>query len=260
GRPGPHHNRPGLPGRNDHERMGCHRGGGIELRAGRAVVLPCPVRQGVEPRERRCAAGRAPGEGVRRGFPVLAGGGLRLRLVAGTGTGTGARGQLRTGGRLRHRRGQFRHQLPVRAAQLPALGDRRRLPHGAVRAVRFDPGGMALSRAQANRLGAALAALVLVLSATPSAARSAGEASGQGAVPEPSETVPPAPEPEARRWPEPRALHTEPRHLQPMDVFALEWADAPAVSPDRRQTVYVRRGYDRMKDRGRGDLWLLSAD
>lgn len=56
------------------------------------------------------------------------------------------------------------------------------------------------------------------------------------------------------------AAAADPQRFQPMDVFALEWADAPAVSPDGRQIVYVRRGYDRMKDRGRGDLWLLSAD
>lgn len=58
----------------------------------------------------------------------------------------------------------------------------------------------------------------------------------------------------------PRVLHAESRHLQPMDVFALEWADQPSVSPDGRTVVYSRHGYDRMKDRGRSDLWLLSVD
>src|SRR5690606_37385185 len=117
---------------------------------------------------------------------------------------------------------------------------------------------------------AAWAALVLAVATTPALARQA-EAAPTGAaaleaaalkaaVPEPTDTVPPAPEPEARQWPEPEPLHTDPRHLQPMDVFALEWADAPAVSPDGRSIAYLRRGFDRMADRGRSDLWLLSAD
>ena len=58
----------------------------------------------------------------------------------------------------------------------------------------------------------------------------------------------------------PRPLHAEPRHLQPMDVFALEWADAPVVSPDGRSVAYQRSGFDRLKDRRRSDLWLLSTD
>ena len=58
----------------------------------------------------------------------------------------------------------------------------------------------------------------------------------------------------------PPALHQQPRHLQPMDVFALEWADAPAVSPDGRSIVYARNGFDHLKDVGRSDLWLLAAD
>ena len=73
------------------------------------------------------------------------------------------------------------------------------------------------------------------------------------------ERVAPAPEPTVPAKP-PRDLHGEPRHLQPMDVFALEWADAPAVSPDGRQVVYLRRGFDRLTDRGRSDLWLAAAD
>ncbi|MCB1627326.1 MAG: S9 family peptidase [Xanthomonadales bacterium] len=43
--------------------------------------------------------------------------------------------------------------------------------------------------------------------------------------------------------------------LQPMDVFELEWADAPQLSPDGKQLVWQRRGYDRMQDRRRSTLW-----
>ncbi|HET6604889.1 MAG TPA: S9 family peptidase [Xanthomonadaceae bacterium] len=58
----------------------------------------------------------------------------------------------------------------------------------------------------------------------------------------------------------PPKLHENPRNLQPMDVFALEWAQAPAVSPDGRWIAYERTGFDRLKDRRRSELWLLSAD
>ena len=35
-------------------------------------------------------------------------------------------------------------------------------------------------------------------------------------------------------------LHDNPRHLQPRDVFDLEWADNPALSPDGKRIVYQR--------------------
>ena len=39
------------------------------------------------------------------------------------------------------------------------------------------------------------------------------------------------------------------RYLQPRDLFDLEWADGPALSPDGRRVVYQRNGYDILKDR-----------
>ncbi len=51
--------------------------------------------------------------------------------------------------------------------------------------------------------------------------------------------------------------------LQPltaMDVFELEWASAPQVSPDGRTIAYVRRGYDVMSDRQTSRIWLVDAD
>jgi acylaminoacyl-peptidase len=55
-------------------------------------------------------------------------------------------------------------------------------------------------------------------------------------------------------------LHGNPRHLQPADVFNLEWADNPAISPDGKQIVYQRNQFDIMKDRRRSHLWLLDTD
>jgi acylaminoacyl-peptidase len=53
---------------------------------------------------------------------------------------------------------------------------------------------------------------------------------------------------------------TDPRVLQPMDVFGLEWADAPELSPDGRSVVYQRHWFDVMKDRKRANLWIVDAD
>ncbi len=44
------------------------------------------------------------------------------------------------------------------------------------------------------------------------------------------------------------------------DIFGLEYADAPALSPDGERTVYVRRTLDAMTDRNRGQLWLIDAE
>ena len=48
--------------------------------------------------------------------------------------------------------------------------------------------------------------------------------------------------------------------FQPMDVFELEWASDPQISPDGRSIAYVRSYMDVMKDQRRGDLWLVGAD
>lgn len=55
-------------------------------------------------------------------------------------------------------------------------------------------------------------------------------------------------------------LHSDPRNLQPADLFDLEWADQPALSPDGRRIVYQRKFFDAMKDRRRSNLWLVDAD
>ncbi|TVZ58173.1 dipeptidyl aminopeptidase/acylaminoacyl peptidase [Flavobacteriaceae bacterium MAR_2010_105] len=48
--------------------------------------------------------------------------------------------------------------------------------------------------------------------------------------------------------------------LQPLDVFQLEWAVDPQISPDGQQIVYRRMGFDIMKDNSKGNLWILNAD
>ncbi|QIZ78867.1 S9 family peptidase [Ferrimonas lipolytica] len=44
------------------------------------------------------------------------------------------------------------------------------------------------------------------------------------------------------------------------DVFALEYAAEPQISPDGRQVVYERRSYDVMSDASRSNLWQLNID
>ena len=50
------------------------------------------------------------------------------------------------------------------------------------------------------------------------------------------------------------------RPLQPMDVFELEWAVDPQISPDGKQIVYRRTGFDIMKDIANGNLWIINSD
>jgi dipeptidyl aminopeptidase/acylaminoacyl peptidase len=44
------------------------------------------------------------------------------------------------------------------------------------------------------------------------------------------------------------------------DVFSLEYAEDPRISPDGERVAYVRRTMDRMTDRVRGALWTVDAD
>lgn len=45
-----------------------------------------------------------------------------------------------------------------------------------------------------------------------------------------------------------------------MDVFDLQWASSPQISPDGETIVYVRRSMDIMKDRRVGNLWTIKTD
>ncbi len=48
--------------------------------------------------------------------------------------------------------------------------------------------------------------------------------------------------------------------FQPLDVFELEWASDPQISPDGSQVIYRRNGFDIMKDNTKGNLWIINAD
>ena len=45
-----------------------------------------------------------------------------------------------------------------------------------------------------------------------------------------------------------------------MDVFELEWASDPQISPDGQHVIYRRMGFDIMSDKRRGNLWRVRAD
>ncbi|WP_432200837.1 prolyl oligopeptidase family serine peptidase [Erythrobacter sp. W53] len=52
----------------------------------------------------------------------------------------------------------------------------------------------------------------------------------------------------------------EPRLFSAEDVFELEWADDPQISPDGKQAVYLRRSNDIMIDRTVSHVWLVDMD
>ncbi|MDX1471408.1 MAG: S9 family peptidase, partial [Flavobacteriaceae bacterium] len=45
-----------------------------------------------------------------------------------------------------------------------------------------------------------------------------------------------------------------------MDVFELEWASDPQISPDGQSVVYKRNGFDIMKDASAGNLWMVDIN
>ncbi len=48
--------------------------------------------------------------------------------------------------------------------------------------------------------------------------------------------------------------------FRPMDVFDLQWAADPQISPDGRSVAYVRMSFDIKTDRPRGAVWLAGVD
>lgn len=47
--------------------------------------------------------------------------------------------------------------------------------------------------------------------------------------------------------------------FEPIDVFELEYAGDPQISPDGNKVVYRRSGFDIMKDRSKGNLWIIDV-
>jgi acylaminoacyl-peptidase len=50
------------------------------------------------------------------------------------------------------------------------------------------------------------------------------------------------------------------RRLQPADIFQLEYAADPQISPDGQWVAYVRQWSDNMTDRRYSNIWLVKAD
>jgi acylaminoacyl-peptidase len=48
--------------------------------------------------------------------------------------------------------------------------------------------------------------------------------------------------------------------FSPLDIFQLEWASDPQISPDGKGIVYVRNFMDVMKDKRRSNLWMVAVD
>jgi dipeptidyl aminopeptidase/acylaminoacyl peptidase len=48
--------------------------------------------------------------------------------------------------------------------------------------------------------------------------------------------------------------------LKPIDIFDLQWAADPEISPDARSIAYVRMQFDIKTDRRRGQVWLVGID
>jgi acylaminoacyl-peptidase len=56
------------------------------------------------------------------------------------------------------------------------------------------------------------------------------------------------------------AVEPDPSRFQLRDVFSLEFAADPQISPDGTQVVYVRNFFDIMTDRQKSNLWIINAD
>jgi Tol biopolymer transport system component len=55
-------------------------------------------------------------------------------------------------------------------------------------------------------------------------------------------------------------LRERPRNFVAADVFNLEYADSPRISPDGRWVAYVRVSADIMTDRFRRSIWLVDSN
>ncbi len=57
-----------------------------------------------------------------------------------------------------------------------------------------------------------------------------------------------------------RASDVDDRHFTELDVFQLEHASDPQISPDGSQIVYVRNSMNIMTDRSQSELWIINVD
>ena len=56
------------------------------------------------------------------------------------------------------------------------------------------------------------------------------------------------------------AQSTEDKAFQPLDVFELEYASGPQISPDGETILYSRNHFDIMNDRGKSDVWMIDKE
>ena len=52
----------------------------------------------------------------------------------------------------------------------------------------------------------------------------------------------------------------DPGLFRPIDVFQVEWASDPQISPDGTRVAYVRTSMDIMTDRPRSNIWTINFD
>lgn len=50
------------------------------------------------------------------------------------------------------------------------------------------------------------------------------------------------------------------QNFQYLDVFDLQYVSDPQISPDGQWIIYRRMGFDIMKDRAKGNLWMIKTD
>ncbi|MCH9661856.1 MAG: S9 family peptidase [Bacteroidetes bacterium] len=58
----------------------------------------------------------------------------------------------------------------------------------------------------------------------------------------------------------PAIAQTNTKNFEALDVFDLEYASDPQISPNGEFVVYRRTGFDIMKDRSKGGLWLVHVN
>ena len=55
-------------------------------------------------------------------------------------------------------------------------------------------------------------------------------------------------------------ISAQSKHLAPADLFDLEYAADPQLSPDGQWVAYVRQWSDPMTDRRYSNVWLVKSD
>jgi dipeptidyl aminopeptidase/acylaminoacyl peptidase len=54
--------------------------------------------------------------------------------------------------------------------------------------------------------------------------------------------------------------YTQKQKFTYLDVFELEYVSDPQIAPDGARIAYRRMGFDIMKDKADGNLWIINSD